>query len=94
MSENDLRKQQINGFYRDIDLGDPPVQEDQLKEKERELEGIQMNGSADMFTILEMHVDVDLEGHEDVNPEDDEPTGIKLPYIITIDEANFKSFIY
>ena len=90
MSENDLRKQQINGFYRDIDLGDPPVQEDALKEKERELEGIQMNGTADMFTILEMHVDVDLEGHEDVNPEDGEPTGIRLPYIITIDEANKK----
>jgi len=90
MSQNDLRKQQINGFYRDIDLGEPPVQEDKLKEKERELEGIQMNGSADMFTILEMHVDVDLEGHEDVNPEDGEPTGIKLPYIITIDEANSK----
>ena len=90
MSENDLRKQQINGFYKDIDLGDPPVQEDALKEKERELEGIQMNGTADMFTILEMHVDVDLEGHEDVNPEDGEPTGIRLPYIITIDEANKK----
>ena len=69
MSKNDLRKQQINGFYKDIDLGEPPLQEDQLKEKERELEGIQMNGSADMYTILEMHVDVDLEGHEDANPE-------------------------
>ena len=90
ISQNDLRKQQINGFYKDIDLGEPPLQEDQLKEKERELEGIQMNGTADMYTILEMHVDVDLEGHEDVNPEDGEPTGIKLPYIITIDEANSK----
>ena len=40
ISQNDLRKQQINGFYRDIDLGEPPVQEDQLKQKERELEGI------------------------------------------------------
>jgi len=43
-----------------------------------------------MFTILEMHVDLDLEGFEDVNPEDGEPTGIKLPYIVTIDEANSK----
>ena len=48
------------------------------------------NGTEDVYTILEMHVDVDLEGHEDVNPEDGEPTGIKLPYIITIDEANEK----
>ena len=88
MSQNDLRKQQINGFYRDIDLGDPPIQEDKLKQKELELEGVQQNGQEDMYTILEMHVNVDLEGHEDVNPEDGEPTGIKLPYIITMDEAN------
>ena len=90
MSQNDLRKQQINGFYRDIDLGEPPIQEDKLKQKELELEGIQQTGQEDMYTILEMHVDLDLEGHEDVNPEDQEPTGIKLPYIITIDEANGK----
>ena len=90
MSPNDLRKQQINGFYRDIDLGEPPVQEDKLKQKELELEGITQNGQEDMFTILEMHVNVDLDGYEDINPEDDEPTGIQLPYIITIDEANGK----
>ena len=90
MSPNDLRKQQINGFYRDIDLGEPPIQEDQLKQKELELEGVTSNGTEDVYTILEMHVDVDLEGHEDVDPTDQEPTGIKLPYIITIDEANGK----
>ena len=43
-----------------------------------------------MYTILEMHVNLDLEGFEDVDPEDGEPTGIKLPYIVTIDEANSK----
>ena len=90
VSQNDLRKQQINGFYRDIDLGEPPVQENQLKQKELELEGITQGGQEDMFTILEMHVNVDLDGYEDINPEDDEPTGIQLPYIITIDEANGK----
>ena len=90
ISQNDLRKQQINGFYRDIDLGEPPVREDQLKQKELELEGIRQNGTEDMYTVLEMHVNVDLEGHEDINPEDNEPTGIKLPYIVTIDEANSK----
>ena len=90
MSQNDLRKQQINGFYKDIGLGEPPVQQDQLKQKELELEGITQTGSEDMYTILEMHVNVDLEGYEDLNPEDGEPTGIKLPYIITIDEANSK----
>ena len=75
---------------RDIDLGEPPLQEDQLKQKELELEGIRQNGSEDMYTILEMHVNIDLDGYEDVNPEDGEPTGIKLPYIVTIDEANGK----
>ena len=90
ISQNDLRKQQINGFYKDIDLGEPPVQEDKLKQKELELEGIKQTGQEDMYTILEMHVNVDLEGYEDVNPEDGEPTGIKLPYIVTIDEANGK----
>ena len=90
ISQNDLRKQQINSFYRDIDLGEPPLQEDQLKQKELELEGIKQNGSEDMYTILEMHVNIDLDGYEDVNPEDGEPTGIKLPYIVTVDEANGK----
>ena len=90
ISQNDLRKQQINGFYRDIDLGEPPLQEDALKQKELELEGIRQTGTEDMYTILEMHVNLDLDGHEDVDPEDGEPTGIKLPYIITIDEANSK----
>ena len=90
ISQNDLRKQQINGFYKDIDLGEPPLQQDQLKDKELELEGIQANGTEDMYTLLEMHVNLDLEGYEDVNPEDGEPTGVRLPYIVTIDDANGK----
>jgi hypothetical protein len=47
-----------------------------------------------MYTILEMHVNLDLEGYEDINPEDGEPTGIKLPYVVTIDESSNKIFIY
>ena len=90
ISQNDLRKQQVNGFYKDIDLGEPPITEDKLKQKELELEGISANGTEDMYTILEMHVNLDLEGFEDVNPEDGEPTGVRLPYIVTIDEANSK----
>ena len=90
ISQNDLRKQQVNGFYKDIDLGEPPIQEDKLKQKELELEGVSANGTEDMYTILEMHVNLDLEGFEDVDPEDGEPTGVRLPYIVTIDEANSK----
>jgi hypothetical protein len=58
--------------------------------KELELEGISQNGQEDMYTILEMHVNLDLEGYEDINPEDNEPTGIKLPYVVTIDESSNK----
>jgi hypothetical protein len=90
ISKNDLRKQQVNGFYKDIELGDPEMKEEPLKQKELELEGISQNGQEDMYTILEMHVNLDLEGYEDINPEDGEPTGIKLPYVVTIDESSNK----
>ena len=89
MSENELRKQQVSGFYRDIDLGQPPVTENQLEEKERQLEGISKDGQEDQFTILEMHVNLDLPGFEDIGT-DGEETGIKLPYIVTIAESNNK----
>jgi len=86
-SENSLKKQMYAGFYREIELGEAQLKENQLKEKERELEGISANTSEDMYTVLEMHVNLDLEGFEDQG-EDGEPTGIKLPYIVTINETN------
>jgi hypothetical protein len=89
MSENELRKQQVSGFYKDIDLGQPPITENQLEAKERELEGISKDGQEDQYTILEMHVNLDLPGFEDMG-QDGEETGIKLPYIVTIAEANNK----
>jgi len=89
MSENELRKQQVSGFYRDIELGQPPVTTNQLEEKERKLEGISKDGQEDQFTILEMHVNLDLPGFEDIGT-DGQQTGIKLPYIVTIAESNNK----
>ena len=89
MSENDLRKQQVNGFYSDVELGSPPVTENQLEDKKLELEGISKNSEEDQYTILEMHVDLDLPGFEDVD-ESGEPTGIKLPYVVTIAESDTK----
>ena len=89
ISKNDLRKQQVNGFYRDIDLGDPYDVNDEIAQKERELEGIRKNDSdPDMYTLLECHVDLDLENFEDINEQTGEPTGIKLPYIVTIEEGS------
>ncbi len=89
ISENDLRKQQVGGFYRDIELGDASDMDDSIADKERELEGVRKSEkSPDMYTLLECHVDLDLEGFEDNNPQTGEATGIKLPYIVTIEEGS------
>ena len=85
-SENDLRKQQVSGFYRDVDVGRPQDNETALEKKERELEGVKKTVNEDIFTLLECHVNLDLEGFED-RTADGEPTGIKLPYIVTLEEG-------
>jgi len=85
MSDNDLRKQQVAGMYRDIELssaGDD--EENPVNQKVDELQGTSKSYTDDIHTILEMHVDLDIEGFEDVD-ESGEPTGIKLPYIVTLD---------
>ena len=90
MNSNDVRKYQAGGFYRDVNLL-PYEQEDEVREKERRLMGVERSGSDEQdCTILEVHTDLDLQGFEHVNPIDGEPTGIKLPYIITIDEGSSK----
>ena len=90
MNSNDVRKYQAGGFYRDVDLL-PYEQEDEVREKERRLMGVEKTSSDEQdCTILEVHTDLDLQGFEHVNPIDGEPTGIKLPYIITIDEGSSK----
>ena len=85
ISENELRKQQVAGFYRDIDLKPSNVNETEVQQKERELEGLSKGREEDVFNLLEFHTNIDLEGFEDVGP-DGEKTGIKLPYIITLEE--------
>ena len=90
MSENDLRKQQVGGFYTDLELQLPSKMEDKVTDKERELEGTKATGRQEnIYTLLECHVNLDLEGFEDVG-ENNEPTGIKLPYIVTIEEGSGK----
>ena len=91
ISENELRKQQVNGFYRDVELGPPGTDSnDELAKKERELEGSKKTGKNEpVYTLLECHVNLDLEGFEEVGA-DGEPTGIKLPYLVTVEEGNRK----
>ena len=88
ISENDLKKQQVSGFYKDVELGEPPLQQDEIEKKQLELQGIRVSKQADVYTLLECHVDLDLEGFEDKDPQTGEPTGIKLPYIVTIEESS------
>jgi hypothetical protein len=89
ISENELRKQQVNGFYSDVELTAPNSDNnDELRKKERELEGTRKSGKQDdIYTLLECHVNLDLEGFEEKNPEGEE-TGIKLPYIVTVEEGS------
>jgi hypothetical protein len=88
ISENELRKQQVSGFYRDVELGPPGVTtNNDLEKKERELDGTKKTGKQEsVYTLLECHVNLDLEGFEDTNSEG--PTGIKLPYIVTVEEGS------
>jgi hypothetical protein len=88
ISANDLRKQQVNGFYKDVELGEPTLKEDEIKKKEQQLEGIRVEKQDDIYTLLECHVNLDLEGFEDKDPQTGEPTGIKLPYVVTIEEGS------
>ena len=85
---NDVRKLQQAGFYRDIELEATPEEETPITEKVDRMEGLQPTnyGASDMMTILECHIDLDLEGYEDLG-EDGEPTGIQLPYIVTLEEG-------
>jgi len=85
ISENELRKQQVAGFYRDIELKPGLMNETEVERKERELEGQTKGKEEDIFNLLECHVNLDLEGFEDIG-EDGEPTGIKLPYVVTVEE--------
>ena len=89
MTENDLRKQQVGGFYRDLELNPSYMNESELEKKERALEGVARGREERMYTLLECHVDLNLEGFEDVGP-NGEPTGIKLPYIVTLEEGTRK----
>lgn len=89
MSENDIRKMQVGGIYRDVSLS--PSEDDDadsgIRGKTDEIQGLRPGYSDEMYTIHEIHVDLDLEGFEDMDEEGD-PTGIKLPYIVTMDEAS------
>ena len=84
-TENELRKLQVAGFYRDVELGDPVSAFDDVEKKIAEKMGFQAT-SDDRYKILETQVNLDLPGYEDKD-EDGNPTGIALPYIVTIEKG-------
>ena len=88
MDENQIRKMQVAGEYRDIELSSSYDDSDgSVKEKVRELDGTDKSHMDDVYTILEMHIDLDIEGFEDRDSMG-EPTGVKLPYIVTLDKGS------
>ena len=87
-TENELRKLQVDGFYRDIDLGLPTNTLDEVEKKIAEKLGFRASVDS-RYRLLEMHVDYDLPGYEDKDKKGNE-TGIALPYVITIDKASQK----
>ena len=88
MDENQVRKLQVAGEYRDIEISAVTSDAgDTVKDKIRELDGTEKSYTDDIYTILEMHVNLDIEGFEDMD-QMGEPTGVKLPYIVTLDKGS------
>jgi hypothetical protein len=84
-NENEVKKLQIDGFYRDIDLGDPVNVLDEVEKKIAEKLGFKAT-TDDRYKLLEMHVNLDLPGFEHTNSKGEE-TGIGLPYVVTIEKG-------
>ena len=87
---NDLRKKQISGMYRDIDVNMSASDQNEAEKKYDELDGIQSTQNAEDIVLLEFHCDLDIAGFEDKNATTGEATGIKLPYVVTVDEGSGK----
>ena len=89
VTENDLRKKQVAGFYLDIEVKETQADPSQIKEEMDKISGIEATYLDTDITLLECHVNLDIPGFEDMG-EGGVPTGIKLPYIVTISENNGK----
>ena len=87
ISANELKRQQLTGFYADIDLGKGSQDAaNEVRDSKDEIQGTSKSIIEDIHTLLECHVNLDIEGFEDMNPQTGEPTGLKIPYIVTIDD--------
>ena len=85
MSENEVLKKQVAGFYREVDILPSRSDDNDIQDKYNQLEGVDENDTDYQFNILEMHVHLDIE--EYLGPQTDEKN-VKIPYIVTIDEGS------
>ena len=83
-TKNEIRKLQVAGFYKDVELGEPSRIKNELQEKKDKESGMS-NNNDDRYVLYECHVNLDLPGYED--KEDGEPTGIAIPYVVTVVEG-------
>jgi hypothetical protein len=83
---NEIRKLQVMGFYRDVDLSEPVPDRNEIQRTKDKLSGEEQIDTDDRHMLLEVHVDLDLPGYEDVG-KDGEPTGIALPYVVTVERS-------
>lgn len=87
MSENDVIKMQMAEVYRDVDISSGTREENEVDDAKADIQGIRPSQQDDVYTLYEIHTYLDLEGFEDTDSEG-EPTGLKLPYIVTIDKSS------
>jgi len=90
MSRNEIKKQQLSGFYADVEIKENSYEADEsdVQKEIDDIEGMSPSYAEDRdHTVYEVHTILDLKGFEDVNQEGN-PTGLKLPYIVTIDESS------
>lgn len=90
ISSNNLKKQQVSGFYREVELQEPVERSDDIiEDKKDKITGIEPSASPDEYSLYECHCYLDIPGYEDKD-DNGEPTGVKLPYIVTIDSDSGK----
>ena len=88
MPYNEIRKNQLGGLYRDIDIQDGyEYNNDEIQSEKNDLEGIEPKNK-EIYSILEAHINLEVPGFEDIDPRTGESTGITFPYIVTVDEGS------
>ena len=90
MTPNEVRKAQVAGLYKDIELHNPEMDQNRIQEKYNQLEGVSRVNYDELYEILEIHCDLDIEGFEDRDEQSGAETGIKIPYVVTLDESSGK----